>query len=77
LRNQYPNAGDLIDNLPASATYASLQECFKPEAYLFIEKFLSLEKEDSRKIYIANMINRTRFRHEVSSILFIFRGSNS
>ena len=64
LRNLYPNASDLIDNLPAS----SQEGCFKPEAHLLIEKFLSLKKENSRDFYISNMMNHTRIRHLVSSI---------
>jgi hypothetical protein len=63
LRKQYPNASDLINNLPASASLTSWDECFKPEAHLLIEKFLSLKKEVSRKFYIANMINH---RHETN-----------
>ena len=63
LRNQYPNAGGLIACLPASWVW-----CFKPEAHLLIEKFLSLEKETSRKSFIANMAQHSRARHEVWSI---------
>jgi hypothetical protein len=68
LRNLYPNARNLIDNLPAS----SFSNCFKPEAHLLIEKFLSLKKENSRDLYISNMMDHTRVRHLVSSI-FKFR----
>ena len=64
---QYPNA-DLIDALPAWRSY----KCFKPEAHLMIEKFLSLKKESSRNIFIANMTEHTRARYEVSSIFFFF-----
>ena len=72
LRIQYPNAGALTDNLPA--TLGSPEECFKPEAHLLIEKFLSLKKEKSRDLYISNMKEHTRVRHEVSGT-FKFRGT--
>ena len=64
---QYPNA-DLIDALPAWRSY----KCFKPEAHLMIEKFLSLKKESSRDIFIANMTEHTRARYEVSNNFFFF-----
>ena len=72
LRSQYPDAEDLIDYLPA----ASWTGCFKPEAHLLIEKFLSLKKGESRNIYYSNMINHTRIRHEVSSIFFLKKRSS-
>ena len=60
--NQYPDAGALIYCLPAS--------CFKPEAHLLIERFLSLKKGKSRDIFISNMKDHTiRVRYQVSSIL--------
>ena len=46
LRNQYPNASALINNLPAS-----LKVCFKAEAHVIIEKFLSLKKQKFRVIW--------------------------
>ena len=37
-----------------------------------IEKFLSLKKESSRDIFIANMTEHTRARYEVSSIFYFY-----
>ena len=66
---QYPNAGRLIDNLPAWLAWRT-RKCFKPEAHLLIEKFLSLKKGRSRDIFIANMMEHTRARHEESISIF-------
>ena len=65
LLNQYPNADDLIKKLPASSSAGC--KCFKPEAHLLIKKFLSLQTENSRFLYIANLVQHTRARREVSS----------
>ena len=66
LQRQYPDASELlIEKLPASP----YGECFRPEAQLLIEKYLSLKTEKSRNLYIANMIDHTKFRHEVSIFL--------
>jgi hypothetical protein len=62
---QYPDAGDLIDCLPATPWAG---QCFEPEAHLLIEKFLSLKKDNSRD-FIANVAQHTKARLEVSSIL--------
>jgi hypothetical protein len=62
---QYPNAHGLIINLPASVMDSS---CFKPEAHLLIEKFLSLKKENSRNLFIANVKDCTENRRKVISI---------
>ena len=62
---QYPNAGDIIKKLPASSSAGC--KCFKPEAHLVIEKFLSLKTENSRFHFTANMVHHTRARREVSS----------
>ena len=64
LLDQYPNASDLIDKLPASVS----EGCFKPEAHLLIEKFLSLKKDNSRDSYISNVMDHTRIRRLVRSI---------
>ena len=71
LRKQYPDAFELIIFLPSW----SLGFCFKPEAHLLIEKFLSLKNEKSRDFYTANMIDYNRVRHDVSSIFLKFRGT--
>ena len=42
-------------------------ECFKPEAHLLIEKFLSLKNENSLDLSTANMKDYTRGRRNVSS----------
>ena len=61
---QYPNAKNIIESLP---TFWSIGfKCFKPEAHLLIKKFLSLKKETSRDLFIANMIEHTRVRSKVS-----------
>ncbi|KAF8815257.1 hypothetical protein BYT27DRAFT_7129162 [Phlegmacium glaucopus] len=66
LQNQYQNAWDLICHLPAS----SLQ-CFKPEAQLIIQRFLSLKTENSLK-YIDNVKKHSRAKHEdLIPILYI------
>ena len=72
LLDQYPNAGNLIDVLPALSTAGC--KFFKPEAHLLIEKFLSLKKESSRSSFIANMVNHTIVRRKVSNT-FKFRGT--
>ena len=41
-----------------------------------IEKFLSLKKESSRDIFIANMTEHTRARYEVSNSIFFFFKKN-
>lgn len=46
-------------------------KCFKPEAHLLIEKFLSLKKENSRDLFIANAVDLTSDRRKVS-YFFIF-----
>jgi hypothetical protein len=65
LRKQYPKAKTLIYKLPASLVDG---RCFKPEAHLFIEKFLSLKKESSRNLFIANVEDHTKDKYKVSSI---------
>jgi len=60
---QYPDAGDLIDCLPATPWAG---QCFEPEAHLLIEKFLSLKKDNSRD-FIANVAQHTKARLEVST----------
>ncbi|KAF8816054.1 hypothetical protein BYT27DRAFT_6474446 [Phlegmacium glaucopus] len=50
----YQNALDLIYHLPASSS-----QCFKPEAQLLIQKFLSLKHENSLK-FINNVEQHTR-----------------
>ena len=69
LWNLYPNAGNLIDSLPASLQEGVFKQdaCYKPEA----EKFLSLKKEKSRDFYISNMRKHTSIRQLVSSIFKI------
>ena len=62
---RYPNAGDIIKKLPASSSAGC--KCFKPEAHLVIEMFLSLKTENSRFYFTANMVQHTRDRREVSS----------
>ena len=73
LWNLYPNAGNLIDSLPASLQEGVFKQdaCYKPEAHLLIEKFLSLKKEKSRDFYISNMRKHTSIRQLVSSIFKI------
>ena len=66
LLNQYPDATHLIDYLPAS-----WNGCFKPEAHLLIEKFLSLKKKNSRDIFVDNMIDHTSARRQVSIIVIV------
>ena len=45
-------------------------KCFKPEAHLLIEKFLSLKKENSRDLFIANAVDLTSDRRRVSHYFF-------
>ena len=59
--DQYPNAGDLIEGLPAS-----FEKCFKPEVHLLIEKYLSLKKEISRERFIDNVEDPSGIEEEVS-----------
>jgi hypothetical protein len=73
LRIQYPNK-ELRHLIYALPSYSTSIKYFKPEAHLLIEKFLSLKKESSRALFIGNMMQHTRARHKVSSILlFIFQ----
>jgi len=58
LQSQYPNARDLIWNLPASST-----RCFKPEAQLLIEKFLSLKHENSLQ-FVVNVEQHTDAKYQ-------------
>jgi hypothetical protein len=62
LLKQYPNADGLINELPASSMD---DKCFKPEAHLLIDKFLSLKKENSRNLFIANMEVHTKGRYRL------------
>ena len=66
MRNQYPDASAIIKFLPASMS----DECFKPEAHLLIEKFLSLKNLEgkSRERFVSNMMRHTNVRGKVSSI---------
>lgn len=66
LRIQYPYAGLLIDHLP-SVPWLGWLGCFRPEAHLLIEKFLSLKAEKSTD-FIENVEQHTKARREVSSI---------
>lgn len=50
LRIQYPNAVNLIDHLPGSNG-----RCFKPEAQLLIEKFLSLKNFANSLMFIFHV----------------------
>ena len=61
LQNRYQSAWDLISQLPASLAY-----CFKPDAQLLIEKFLSLNSENSAK-FILNLQQHTNAKREVST----------
>jgi hypothetical protein len=67
LLKQYPNADVLVNKLPASLMDS---KCFKPEAHLFIEKFLSLKKESSRNLFVANVEDHTMDRFDVSGFYF-------
>ena len=69
LQDQYPKT-PIIVALPTWQIWTSRQ-CFKPEAHLLIEKYLSLKKESSRDTYMANMVQFTRARYEVSLFYFI------
>lgn len=59
LRDRYQSAWDLISQLPVTWAY-----CFKPEAQLLIEKFLSLNSENSAK-FILNLQQHTNAKREV------------
>jgi len=61
LKKKYPKARRLIMELPASLEEG---KCFKPEALLLIEKFLSLKQENSRDLFIANTVELTSLRRE-------------
>ncbi|KAF8812938.1 hypothetical protein BYT27DRAFT_6399850 [Phlegmacium glaucopus] len=64
LWNQYPNAWNLIYSLPAVCRSS---QCFKPEAELLIQKFLSLKGENALK-FIDNVEEHSRAKRKVSII---------
>ena len=75
LRVRYPDAQNIILYLPNSGVW-NCSLCFKPEAKLMIEKFLSLKKENSTQ-FIANMREHVKARHrqQVPVSTIISRGA--